>query len=173
MKRVATLVVALVGLMASSSALASHTNRCGLVSYHAVYHGHSYSGKDAVFVVRGATSCANARKVDRRADEGLRTTGWRCAFSHHETVTTCTSASQRAKIQGRESTPPPVTSPPTTTPTTTPTPTPTACSPLTDSGTCYEPGEYCRASDHGTSGVAGDGEAILCEYNNGWRWEPI
>jgi hypothetical protein len=22
------------------------------------------------------------------------------------------------------------------------------------------------------SGVAGNGEAITCEYNNGWRWEP-
>jgi hypothetical protein len=23
------------------------------------------------------------------------------------------------------------------------------------------------------SGVAGDGEAIKCEDNNGWRWEPV
>lgn len=46
------------------------------------------------------------------------------------------------------------------------------CSPLTDSGGCYEPGEYCRGSDHGMSGVAGDGEGITCEDNNGWRWEP-
>jgi hypothetical protein len=57
------------------------------------------------------------------------------------------------------------------TPTTTP-PAPTACYPMTDSGNCYEPGEYCRNDDHGTSGVAGDGEAITCEDNNGWRWEP-
>jgi hypothetical protein len=46
------------------------------------------------------------------------------------------------------------------------------CSPLSDSGGCYEPGEYCRDSDHGMSGVAGDGEAITCEDNDGWRWEP-
>jgi hypothetical protein len=46
------------------------------------------------------------------------------------------------------------------------------CSPLSDSGSCYEPGEYCRDSDHGMSGVAGDGETITCEDNNGWRWEP-
>jgi hypothetical protein len=57
-------------------------------------------------------------------------------------------------------------------PTPTPTPTPTACSPLTSSGNCYEPGEYCSNADHGISGVAGDGEPITCEYNNGWRWEP-
>ena len=46
------------------------------------------------------------------------------------------------------------------------------CSPMTDAGGCYEPGEYCRDTDHGISGVAGDGESITCEDNNGWRWEP-
>jgi len=51
---------------------------------------------------------------------------------------------------------------------------PTAsCYPTTSSGHCYEPGEYCRISDRGTYGVAGDGEKILCEDNNGWRWEPV
>jgi hypothetical protein len=44
---------------------------------------------------------------------------------------------------------------------------------LTNSGNCYEPGEFCRSTDHGVSGVAGDGEAIECEDNNGWRWEPV
>ena len=47
-----------------------------------------------------------------------------------------------------------------------------SCYPLSNEGTCYEPGEYCRDADHGTSGVAGDGEAITCEDNDGWRWEP-
>jgi hypothetical protein len=46
------------------------------------------------------------------------------------------------------------------------------CYPISDEGTCYEPGEYCRDSDHGVSGVAGDGESITCEDNDGWRWEP-
>lgn len=50
--------------------------------------------------------------------------------------------------------------------------TPAGCHPISDEGTCYEPGEYCRDDDHGTSGVAGDGEAITCEDNDGWRWEP-
>jgi uncharacterized protein YkwD len=49
---------------------------------------------------------------------------------------------------------------------------PAGCHPLSNEGTCYEPGEYCRNADHGVSGMAGDGEAITCEYNNGWRWEP-
>jgi hypothetical protein len=51
-------------------------------------------------------------------------------------------------------------------------PTSAGCHPLSDEGTCYEPGEYCRDDDHGTSGVAGDGKAIICEDNDGWRWEP-
>lgn len=47
-----------------------------------------------------------------------------------------------------------------------------SCYPLSDEGTCYEPGEFCRDSDHGVTGVAGDGETITCEDNDGWRWEP-
>lgn len=47
-----------------------------------------------------------------------------------------------------------------------------SCYPLTNGGNCYEPGEYCRDSDHGKHGIAGNGEAIVCEDNNGWRWEP-
>ena len=74
--------------------------------------------------------------------------------------------------------------PPTTTttvppppPTAAPAPPPTAaapasCHPLTNGGNCYSPGEYCRESDHGVSGVAGNGETITCEDNDGWRWEP-
>ena len=49
---------------------------------------------------------------------------------------------------------------------------PAACTPKTDAGNCYEPGEFCRDSDHGATGVAGDGKAIRCEDNDGWRWEP-
>ena len=49
---------------------------------------------------------------------------------------------------------------------------PAGCHPLTNGGNCYEPGEYCRDSDHDASGVAGDGEPITCEDNDGWRWEP-
>jgi hypothetical protein len=47
------------------------------------------------------------------------------------------------------------------------------CYPLTSGGNCYEPGEFCGKSDHGATGVAGDGKAIKCEDNNGWRWEPV
>jgi hypothetical protein len=51
-------------------------------------------------------------------------------------------------------------------------PTSASCYPLSDEGTCYEPGEYCRDDDHGVTGRAGDGETITCEDNDGWRWEP-
>jgi hypothetical protein len=53
-----------------------------------------------------------------------------------------------------------------------PSPKPASCHPLTNGGNCYEPGEYCRNTDHGVSGIAGDGKSIVCEDNNGWRWEP-
>jgi len=68
--------------------------------------------------------------------------------------------------------PPPVTvAPPART---SPAPAPTAsCYPLSNEGTCYEPGEFCRKTDHGASGVAGDGEKIVCEDNNSWRREPV
>jgi hypothetical protein len=55
---------------------------------------------------------------------------------------------------------------------TTPAATPVGCTPISDEGTCYEPGEYCRATDHGAIGIAGDGKTIECEDNDGWRWEP-
>jgi hypothetical protein len=63
--------------------------------------------------------------------------------------------------------PPPATAAP-------PPPAPAAtCHPLTNSGKCYEPGEFCRESDAGVIGLTGDGETIKCENNNGLRWEPI
>ncbi len=46
------------------------------------------------------------------------------------------------------------------------------CYPTTSSGHCYEPGEFCKTSQHGESGIAADGEAITCDDNDGWRWEP-
>jgi hypothetical protein len=61
--------------------------------------------------------------------------------------------------------------PPTPKPVPKPAPKP-GCYPLTNGGNCYEPGEYCRNSDHGAVGVAGDGKSIICADNNGWRWEP-
>ena len=49
---------------------------------------------------------------------------------------------------------------------------PSSCYPQTNAGNCYEPGEKCRKSDHGASGMTADGERIKCEDNDGSRWEP-
>jgi cardiolipin synthase A/B len=62
-------------------------------------------------------------------------------------------------------TPPPSAAPPTS-------PTTSGCYPIDDEGGCYEPGEYCRDDDRGTSGRAGDGDTITCEEEGGgWFWE--
>ena len=48
-----------------------------------------------------------------------------------------------------------------------------ACHPVTSGGNCYRAGEFCRSSDHGASGIAGNGERITCILNGSrWRWEP-
>ena len=47
------------------------------------------------------------------------------------------------------------------------------CTPKTNSGKCYTPGEYCRDTDHNASGVDADGDAITCEDKDGWRWERV
>jgi hypothetical protein len=49
-----------------------------------------------------------------------------------------------------------------------------SCYPLTNGGGCYKPGEFCRKSDHGATGIDANGDSIKCEDNNGlWRWERI
>ena len=66
--------------------------------------------------------------------------------------------------------PPPPPAPKTTAPA--PPPPPSGCYPKASTGNCYEPGEFCPHADAGMSGVAGDGKAIICEDNDGLRWEP-
>jgi hypothetical protein len=51
-------------------------------------------------------------------------------------------------------------------------PTERGCYPLSDEGTCYEPGEFCRAADQGVAGIAGDGQTIVCMDDHGLRWMP-
>jgi hypothetical protein len=87
---------------------------------------------------------------------------------HHLAVRPVVSASSAPAPSA--SAPPPSASAPAPSPKGSPGP--ASCHPLTNSGHCYEPGEYCRSSDHGVKGIAGDGERIVCEDNDGWRWEP-
>jgi len=67
------------------------------------------------------------------------------------------------------STPAPAPAPP---PSPSAAPSAASCHPTAASGNCYKPGEFCSLADHGMTGVAGDGERIVCQDNNGWRWEP-
>jgi len=77
------------------------------------------------------------------------------------------------QLQGRASAPVPAP----TTPSTAAAPPATSpaaagCTPIDDEGGCYEPGEYCRDDDHGSTGRSGNGQAITCEDENGtWYWE--
>ena len=99
-------------------------------------------------------------------------TNWYLAYEQYVGVAAAPATSTRPASTHAAPTPP---APTPTAPTPTaiaPTPAPAQCYPLTNSGHCYEPGEYCRASDHGATGVAGDGETITCEDKNGWRWVP-
>jgi hypothetical protein len=97
--------------------------------------------------------------------------------SRHGRTGTCRAAFRPRRVRVRAAPAPtkaPTTAPaPPPPPPTSAPPTPAGCYPKTDSGNCYEPGEFCRDSDHGIRGVAGDGEKIVCTDNNGWRWEPL
>ena len=53
-----------------------------------------------------------------------------------------------------------------------PAPAPARCYPTTASGSCYEPGEFCPHADAAMTGLAGNGEKIVCKKHHGWRWEP-
>jgi hypothetical protein len=103
---------------------------------------------------------------------------WVVAYGKYVTtpvapVTGTTTTAPRATT-ATQPPPPPATTPPATTPpvTTPPVTTPSGCHPLSSGGNCYKAGELCSAADHGLTGVAGNGETITCEDNDGWRWEP-
>jgi cardiolipin synthase A/B len=86
---------------------------------------------------------------------------------------TLSSDTSNGQLQARPGAPMPAP----TTPSTTAAPPATSpaaagCTPIDDEGGCYEPGEYCRDDDHGTTGRAGNGQTITCEDENGtWYWE--
>jgi hypothetical protein len=53
-----------------------------------------------------------------------------------------------------------------------PTPTPAGCHPTAAPGQCYKPGDVCPHADAGMTGVAADGQKIICGKDKGWRWQP-
>jgi hypothetical protein len=114
-----------------------------------------------VLVCSGRIRLASAQRAIRQ--------NWKRAYHRFLAARPAPSAPPApAPIQPPASAPPP---PPSSAPPAPPVP--ASCHPLTDGGNCYEPGEFCRDSDHGVTGVAGDGETIQCQDNNDWRWEPI
>jgi hypothetical protein len=136
------------------------------------------TGSSAIFVVvRKTTYALQAGHSPKRLPKqyGMGTTTQLCGVSGAVPApaaapTTATTAAPAPVPTTTTTAPPP---PPTTAPAPPPTTAaPTSCHPLTNGGNCYSPGEYCRDSDHGATGVAGDGESITCADNNGWRWEP-
>ena len=125
-----------------------------------------------------ATPVTTAGSLVARAPAGTPSPAVTKAATAAQTVTTAPST------QAQTTTAPPSTpaqgTAPSTPARTTPAPpapppstAPASCYPLSNEGTCYEPGEFCRKTDHGKTGVAGDGKAIKCEDNDGWRWEPV
>ena len=119
------------------------------------------------------------RKKTARADDTGMHTFWfptgGIAAGYRVYVTIRVSAngrshSSRAWFTPRLRPPPPPPSAPT--PPAPSSPAPSGCYPKASTGNCYEPGEFCPHADAGMRGVAGDGEAIICEDNNGLRWEP-
>ncbi|WP_282702265.1 hypothetical protein [Streptomyces sp. CC219B] len=45
------------------------------------------------------------------------------------------------------------------------------CSIRSNSGNCYQAGQFCRNSDHGATTTTASGARITCTYSsNAWRW---
>lgn len=108
-----------------------------------------------------------------RAQRAMRK-NWKRAYRHYLVAAPARSAppSPPAPVASAPVPPPPPAQP--SAPVGPPPPgPPSGCHPMTSTGHCYEPGEFCSDADHGLTGVAGDGETIRCEDNDGWRWEPI
>jgi hypothetical protein len=151
----------------------------------------------AGLMLLGAIGAATggSKKPTKTIGASLPTAGTSAAKAAPPTAVPTSAATTTSTTVARTTVVPTTVAPTTTQPPTTPpTPLPTAapatqapivtppsiappagtvsCHPLTNGGKCYEPGEHCRNADHGVHGVAGNGDAIICEYNNGWRWDP-
>ena len=124
----------------------------------------------------GASGCGGASdpgpRVAAKAPSAISTPAETPTPTDSPTPTPTPTATPTATPTPPPTAAPVVAAPPTARPAPPPPAPPPACYPLTNSGKCYEPGEFCRTSDHGRRGVAGNGEAIVCVDNNGWRWEP-
>ena len=140
---------------------------CGLVFIIGIAAAASSSSSSSTPVSPTSRPSAGAGLVATASPTARKTT------TAAQTTTAARSTSAQATASAQTAAPStPIRTTPAAAPVTPASTAPAGCHPLTNAGNCYEPGEYCRTSDHGTSGVAGDGEAIICENNDGWRWEP-
>lgn len=133
---------------------------------HRAYFVHAGSDGQArvPYYLSGATP---GRKVDVTVTVVRRHSASTCSTSFTPRLAASTSPSPTPSRSSPTPTPSPTRNSAAPSPSS-----PAGCYPRTSAGNCYEPGEYCPDADHGMHGVAGDGEAIVCENNNGWRWEP-
>jgi hypothetical protein len=126
-------------------------------SYSAFAAGFQGTAHDKVSILSVTGNVVTARLAARQTDGSVRTyqgTYW----VTHGVIT-------RFDVAPSSAAPPPP--PPSSA-------APAGCHPLTPSGHCYEPGEYCPTADAGMSGVAGDGKTIICEFESGrYHWHPV
>jgi hypothetical protein len=114
-------------------------------------------------VCSGQVTLGSAQRAMRK--------NWKRAYRHYLAPAPARSAPPSAPPAASAPAPSPPPARPSAQPSA-PAPQP-GCHPTTSTGHCYQPGEFCSDADHGLTGVAGDGKAIECEDNDGWRWEPI
>ncbi len=127
-------------------------------------------------------SAGNEEKTRRADGTGLRTVWFETAtaapgyrvkvdvrvYAHGQKASSRTSFTPRQKPP-----PPPPPPPPSPAPvTSTSAPAPSGCFPKASTGNCYQPGEFCPHADAGMHGIDGSGNPIICEDNDGLRWEP-
>ena len=126
-------------------------------SYSAFAAGFQGTAHDKVSVVSVTGNVVTARLAARQTDGSVRTYQGTYWVTHGVVIRFDVALSSAAPPP-----PPPSSAAPAS-----------GCHPLTPSGHCYEPGEYCPTADAGQTGVAGDGKTIVCVLESGrYHWHP-
>lgn len=155
---------ALVGIRVRTAARAWVTATVRIVSGQKAAGRASAQGRRTLWFKVGDATPGDRVVVEVRVSRRARKGSCRASFQPRSAAGVATPPTTQPAASSAPSSSPAPAPPPTTA---------ASCYPLSDEGTCYEPGEFCRDDDHGVTGVAGDGEKIICEYNDGWRWEPV
>jgi hypothetical protein len=138
-------------------------------SYAAFAAGFQGTAHDTVSILSVAENVVTARLAARQTDGSVRTYQGRYWVTHGVITQFDVAPAQTAPPP-----PPPSSAAPPPPAPSSAAPAPAGCHPTTPSGNCYEPGEYCPTADAGMTGVAGDGEAIVCVLESGrYHWHPV